>query len=271
MELASDVAGRAADLLREGARSVRTNVETKSTGTDMVTELDRASEELIVSALLEARPSDAMLAEESGPRPGSSGVRWVVDPLDGTTNYLYGYPSWSVSIAAETDPISEEVAGASFAADVIVGVVVDAAIGDVFTAMAGGGAHRNGEPIVCSTQSDLSKALVATGFAYSAPRRRAQAEVLVEVLPQVRDIRRGGSAAIDLCSVACGRVDAFFERGLRWWDLAAGALVAREAGAMLTSLGDTGEPGQGTVVAAAPPIANPLRALLHRASAKRAP
>lgn len=271
MELATSVAERAAELLAQGARSVGTNVETKSSGTDMVTELDRASEDLIVTALLEARPSDAILAEESGARPGSSGVRWVVDPLDGTTNYLYGYPSWSVSIAAEANSVAENDAGATVGGDVIVGVVVDAALGEVFTATAGGGAYRNGEPIACSTQSELSQALVATGFAYAAARRRAQAEVLVEVLPRVRDIRRGGSAAIDLCSVACGRVDAFFERGLRWWDLAAGALVAREAGAVVSSLGDTGDPGTGTIVAAAPTMANPLRALLDTVSARGAP
>lgn len=261
VEIATTVANRAAGLLVEGARSVRTTVETKSTSTDMVTEIDRASEELIVAALLDTRPDDGILAEEGGTRSGTTGLRWVIDPLDGTTNYLYGYPSWAVSIAAEALPNPSE----GVAAQVVAGVVVDAAHGEAFTATAGGGAYRDGKPIACSRPSDLSRALVATGFAYSPARRRAQAEILVDVLPQVRDIRRGGSAAVDLCAVACGRVDAYYERGLAWWDLAAGSLIAREAGAVVSSLeGDT-EPRTGSIMAAAPPIAASFAELLRAA------
>jgi myo-inositol-1(or 4)-monophosphatase len=265
LTLATRVAEQAADLLIEGVRSVRTTVETKSTATDMVTEIDRASEDLIVRALLEAYPDDGILAEESGTHPGTSGLRWVVDPLDGTTNYLYGYPSWSVSIAVET--VSDRDRDGGVASSVIAGVVVDGAHGEVFTATAGGGAHRDGAPIACSTQTDLARALIATGFAYSATARRTQAEALVGVLPHVRDIRRGGSAAVDLCTVACGRVDAYFERGLNWWDLAAGALIAREAGAVLASLDPHTDARTGSVMAATPAIAEPLRALLHTVGA----
>jgi myo-inositol-1(or 4)-monophosphatase len=268
LDLATRVAEQAAHLLIEGARSVRTTVETKSTATDMVTEIDRASEDLIVRALLEARPDDGILAEESGTHPGTSGVRWIVDPLDGTTNYLYGYPSWSVSIAAET--VSDPDPDGGVASSVLAGVVIDVAHGEMFTATAGGGAHRDGERIGCSTQADLARALIATGFAYSATQRQAQAEALVGVLPNVRDIRRGGSAAVDLCTVACGRVDAYFERGLNWWDLAAGTLIAREAGAVLSSLNPRTDARTGSVMAATPSIAEPLRALLHTSGADSA-
>jgi myo-inositol-1(or 4)-monophosphatase len=268
LALATRVAEQAADLLIEGARSVRTSVETKSTATDMVTEIDRASEDLIVTAILEAHPEDGILAEESGARSGTSGLRWVIDPLDGTTNYLYGYPSWSVSIAAES--VSDPDPDGGVASGVIAGVVIDVAHREIFTATAGGGAHRDGEPIACSNQDDLARALVGTGFAYSTTGRRAQAEALVEVLPRVRDIRRSGSAAVDLCWAACGRVDAYYERGLSWWDLAAGSLIARQAGAMVSSLDPRAEAQTGSIMAATPALADPLRALLHTAGADSA-
>ena len=250
VDLASGVAERAGELLLEGLHRRRTLVETKSTGTDMVSEMDRASEALIVEALLAARPDDGIVGEEGSARAGTSGVRWVIDPLDGTTNYLYGHPGWAVSIAAE-------VAGEA-APGVIAGVVFDPIHGDLFTATLGGGARRNGEPAACSDQRDLALALVATGFGYQPVRRGAQAQVLVGLLPQVRDIRRMGAAAVDLCSVACGRVDAYFERGLAWWDLAAGSLIAAEAGAVVSAI-DGGPVQPGSVVAAAPGIATPLR------------
>jgi myo-inositol-1(or 4)-monophosphatase len=257
-ELAEDVARRAGDLLSEGLHHSRIWVETKSTGTDMVSEMDHASEELITKALLAARPDDGIVAEEGSAITGTSGIRWVVDPLDGTTNYLYGHPGWAVSIAAESD------------GDVLAGVVFDPVHGELFTASRGDGARRNGSPIACSDQCDLARTLVATGFAYDATRRRAQAEVLVGLLPVVRDIRRMGSAAIDLCSVACGRVDAYFERGLAWWDLAAGSIIAAEAGAVLTSL--TGGPPQpGSILAAAPGIAGPLGERLSALGAGEVP
>ena len=168
----------------------------------MVSEMDRASERLIVSSLLAARPGDGIVGEEGSESAGTSGVRWVIDPLDGTTNYLYDLPGWNVSIAAE------DAAGA------VAGVVADAVRGEVFTATRGGGAFRDGEPIACSAAADLGTALVGTGFGYDAGRRARQGEVLAGVLPRVRDIRRSGAAALDLCSVACGRLDGYFERGL---------------------------------------------------------
>jgi myo-inositol-1(or 4)-monophosphatase len=252
--LAERVARQAGALLAHGLDEVRAEVSTKSTGTDMVTEMDRASERLIVAGLLGARPHDGILGEEGADEPGTSGVRWVVDPLDGTTNYLYGFPGFNVSIAAE---VHDEAA---------VGVVLDIVRGELFSAVRGQGATRDGRPIRASDATDLAHALVGTGFSYDAARRRRQAEVLVEVLPAVRDIRRQGAAALDLCSVACGRLDGYYERGLAPWDLAAGGLIAREAGAAVVGW-DGGPAVAGSVVAAAPGIAAELHALLLEAGA----
>jgi myo-inositol-1(or 4)-monophosphatase len=252
VDLATHAAQKAADLLLDGLGRARATVETKSTATDMVSEMDRASEQLIVSTLLAARPDDGLVGEEGSDSPGTSGLRWVIDPLDGTTNYLYGHPGWAVSIAAEDD------------AGVVASVVIDPMHGDVFTGSRGGGARRNGRVIACSRLDDVSTALVATGFGYAADRRRAQAEVLVELLPHIRDIRRMGAAAVDLCSVACGRVDAYFERGLAWWDLAAGGLVAAEAGALVSAIdGGPAGPDAGSIVAAGPGLFTTLRELLR--------
>jgi myo-inositol-1(or 4)-monophosphatase len=253
LEIARSLALRAGRLQRARLDEPR-QIETKSTAIDLVTDVDKASEALILEGIARARPDDGILSEEAGhQREGTSGVRWVIDPLDGTTNYLYDFPGWSVSIAAEI------VGGDK--AEVVAGVVLDAVHGDLYTAALGHGARCNGEPIACSDQSDVARSLVATGFAYRPERRRAQAATLVELLPQVRDIRRMGSAAVDLCNVARGRVDAYYERGLSWWDLAAGALVAQEAGAVVTALDGT-PVVPGSVLAATPGIAVPLRALL---------
>jgi myo-inositol-1(or 4)-monophosphatase len=252
--LAEAVARDAGALLRDQLDRVRLEVGTKSSATDMVTEMDRAAEERIVAGLLGARPDDGIVGEEGTDRPGTSGVRWVVDPLDGTTNYLYGLPGFGVSIAAEVD-------GA-----VVAGVVLDVVRDELFSATLGGGATRDGAPIAPSAVTALPVALVATGFAYDAERRGRQAAVLVEVLPRIRDIRRFGAAAVDLCSVACGRVDAYYEKGLAPWDLAAGGLIAAEAGAVVTDFWG-GPPVAGAVVAAAPGIADALRALVLDAGA----
>jgi myo-inositol-1(or 4)-monophosphatase len=248
-DLAVRVGRAAGDLLLDGLHLARADVGTKSTGTDMVTEMDRAAEALIVDALLAERPADGIVGEEGTEREGTSGVRWVVDPLDGTTNYLYRLPGWGVSVAAEVDGVA------------VAGAVVDPVHGEAFTASRGGGAFLDGRPIRHSGQSRLDEALVATGFGYDAERRRRQAGVLVEVLPMVRDVRRFGAAAVDLCSVACGRIDGYFERGLAPWDLAAGALVAAEAGAWVGDLAG-GSPSVDFVLAAAPEIAEDLRRLL---------
>lgn len=255
-DLAGRVAEDAAALLTDGLARARAVVATKSSGTDLVTEVDRAAERLIVDALLRHRPHDAVVGEEGTDRPGSSGVRWIIDPIDGTTNYLYGHPGFAVSIAAAVGDRS------------VVGVVVDPLHGDVFAARLGGGATRNGRPISASTEDRLAHALVATGFGYDPARRRRQAEVLVHVLPAVRDLRRMGAAAVDLCSVACGRIDAYYERGLQPWDHAAGALVAAEAGAVVGDLAG-GPPSGELTLATAPALFEPLRALLVEAGADR--
>jgi myo-inositol-1(or 4)-monophosphatase len=258
VELAADVAGRAVRLLLDGVERARATVETKATATDMVSELDRASEQLIVSALLAERPDDGVMGEEGSTTPGTSGLRWVIDPLDGTTNYLYGHPGWNVSIAAED------------ARGVVAGVVADGVHGEVFTAIRGGGARLDGVPIRCAPGPDLATALVGTGFGYDPERRRAQGAVVADLLPRIRDVRRMGAAAVDLCSVACGRLDAYYERGLSWWDLAAGGLVAAEAGAVVSSL-DGGPLTDGSVVAAGSALAAPLRDLLCSLGAQNVP
>jgi fructose-1,6-bisphosphatase/inositol monophosphatase family enzyme len=252
--LATAVAADAATMLLDGLDRARVDVSTKSSPTDMVTEMDRASESLIVDALRQRRPDDGIVGEEGADVQGTSGVQWLIDPLDGTTNYLYAFPGFAVSIAALLDE------------HVVAGVVHDALHGDVFRAARGRGATRNGAPIHVSTQTELSSALVGTGFSYEPARRERQAKVLVEVLPRVRDIRRMGAAAVDLCSVACGRLDAFYERGLGPWDLAAGALVADEAGAVLGDLWG-GPPSGKFVLAAARGVFEPLRTLLDAAGA----
>ena len=244
LALAVEVAEEAGALLAERLHTVRALVETKSSVTDMVTEVDRDAEALIVGRILARRPDDAVLGEEGGERPGTSGVRWVIDPLDGTTNYLYGFPAYAVSVAAERDGVS------------LVGVVRDAARGETFAAALGQGTTVDGHPATVSTKADLATALIGTGFAYARDERARQADVLRAVLPEVRDVRRAGAAAIDLCWVACGRLDGYYERGLQPWDLAAGALAVEEAGGRFTTMED------GTRVAAAATLFDDLCALV---------
>jgi myo-inositol-1(or 4)-monophosphatase len=252
LALAERVARRAGEVQLDQLTSAREQVTTKSSATDMVTAVDREVERLIVDGILDARPDDGILGEEGADVEGSSGYRWLIDPIDGTTNYLYGHPGFAVSIACELD------------GQTIAGVVNDPIHGEVFAATRGGGATRNGEAIHCSTETDPRQALVATGFSYDAGRRREQAAVLAQVIGEIRDIRRMGAAAVDLCSVACGRVDAYFERGLNAWDLAAGELIASEAGAEITAI-DGGPAEPGSVLAAPPTLATQLRDLLARA------
>ena len=254
LDLAAELARRAGTLLLDGLSRARSTVDTKSTGTDMVTEMDRASERLVVDGIVAARPDDAILGEEGTDRAGTSGVRWIVDPLDGTTNYLYAFPSFAVSVAAEVD------------GEVVAGAVHDAVHAETFTASLGGGAFVDGRPISVSGKADLATALVGTGFAYDAERRKAQARALLTILPRVRDIRRAGAAALDLCWVGCGRLDAYFERGLQVWDLAAGDLVVREAGGRTGGL-HGGAPEPGSMAAASPALLEPLQALLAEAGA----
>jgi myo-inositol-1(or 4)-monophosphatase len=249
LELAVDIARETGEMLL-AKRPARPEVlATKSSPTDIVTALDRAAEELIRARIGEARPDDAILGEEGGDTPGEGRVRWVVDPIDGTVNFLYGLPAWAVSIAAEVD------------GEIVAGVVYDIPLGELFSASKGGGAWLAGERLRCNTGVPVEAALVATGFAYAAERRRIQAEVLTQVLPRVRDIRRSGSCAIDLCSVAAGRVDAYYERGVNHWDYAAGGLIAAEAGARVGRL--NGRPSDVDVtICAAPGLYDELHELL---------
>ncbi len=249
LALAERLALEAGALVLDGLHRSRTTIDTKSSATDMVTEMDRASEQLIVAGIRAARPGDGVLGEEGASSPGTSGVLWVIDPIDGTTNYVYALPGFAVSIGVEVGGVT------------VAGVVHAPAMGDTFAAALGEGATLNGAPITVSGAAELATALVATGFSYSAERRERQALGLVHVLPRVRDIRRGGSAAIDLCSVACGRVDAYYEAGLKAWDLSAGDLIAREAGAITGAIGG-GPARPGAVVAASPLIYEPLQDLL---------
>ncbi|MEA2451109.1 MAG: monophosphatase, partial [Thermoleophilaceae bacterium] len=190
---------------------------------------------------------DALVGEEGSGDEGTSGRRWVVDPLDGTTNYLYRFPAWCVSVALEDSDGG------------LAGVVHDALGGETFRATRGGGAERNGEPIAVNDHDDLATALVATGFGYDADVRAGQAEVVRTVLPRVRDLRRAGAAALDLCYVACGRLDGYFERGVNHWDYAAGALIVREAGGATLPL-EGGRPG---LAAAGPRLARQLVELVR--------
>ncbi|MGH9074009.1 MAG: inositol monophosphatase family protein, partial [Acidimicrobiales bacterium] len=214
-----------------------------------------AAEAMIVGGLRRARPDDAVLSEEGASAPGTTGLRWVVDPLDGTTNYLYGLPAFAVSVAAEADGRP------------LLGVVHDPSRGDTFSAVAGGGARRNGSVLRLGPAPTLDRALIGTGFGYDSARRLAQARLLPTVLPAVRDIRRVGSAALDLCWVAAGILDGFYEAGLKPWDHAAGSLVAAEAGAFVGTVGG-GEALPELVVAAAPGLEGQLVRLLEAAVAR---
>jgi myo-inositol-1(or 4)-monophosphatase len=263
LDLASTIVTRVmkplADARADASADPRALVRgTKSTGTDMVTEMDLWAERVITDALVHARPADAIVGEEGTRREGTSGVEWYVDPIDGTTNYLYGHPGYSVSL------------GASVHGDLVIGVVGDPTLGDLFRARRGGGAFRNELPLAVSTRASLADALVGTGFGYRPDRRRAQAQVLERVLPEIRDIRRMGGAAIDLCSVACGRLDAYYEFGIAPWDVAAGSVIAAESGALVTDL--DGQPTLGPmIVAAAPALHGDLCRLLRSAGADQMP
>lgn len=228
--LAERLAREAGALVRDG-RPDRVDVAaTKTSAIDVVTAMDLASEALLRDLLRAERPDDGVLGEEEGHVPGSTGVTWVLDPIDGTVNYLYGIPAYAISVAAVVGPPDPE------RWTVVAGCVHGVADGTTWTAGLGLGAHQDGRRLAVNDARPLAESLVGTGFGYVAQRRRAQARVLTEVLPRVRDIRRIGSAALDLCSLASGRLDAYYERGLKPWDLAAASLVATEAGADVVGL-----------------------------------
>ncbi|MFR9729266.1 inositol monophosphatase family protein [Saccharopolyspora sp. MS10] len=257
--VATQVATEAAEL----ARTIRDEsvtggaVRTKSTETDVVTAADKAAERLVRDRLAELRPGESVLGEEEGGAGALEGLRWVVDPIDGTVNYLYGYPWYAVSLAAQVDGTS------------VAGAVVEPVSGRVWSAAAGGGATLDGAPLRVSGSGRLDLALVGTGFAYDVDRRRAQAVATGKLLGQVRDIRRSGAASLDLCAVAAGWLDAYYEVGLNRWDWAAGALIAQEAGAHLR-LPETGAAdgmGEQAMLCATPDIAVPLAEVLGAAGA----
>lgn len=254
-DLAEDVARRAAAIVRRARAGTIRVADRKSSDTDLVTDTDREVEAFIIAELTAARAGDAILGEETGSHAGTSGVTWIIDPIDGTTNFFYDLPGFNVSIAA------------AHRGRVVAGVVVDPVRDETFRATLGGGATCNAAPLRTGSGTDLGRALVATGFSYDPARRRDQADVVARIIDRVRDIRRNGAAAIDLCSVASGRVDAYFESGLQAWDLAAGGLVAAEAGCVLHGPA-TAAPDGRLVVAAAPGIADAFTELLADVAAE---
>jgi myo-inositol-1(or 4)-monophosphatase len=289
-DLAVSVAREAGELLASRAGRVEV-AATKSSPTDVVTEMDRRSEELIRSRILAVRPSDAILGEEGG-QIGSSDAapaRWVIDPLDGTVNYLYGLPDWAVSVAVEVKgtaaggavggtaggavggtvaggAVGVGVAGGAVGGRIVAGAVFVPVRGEMFSASVGGGAWLESAGagrvrLQCPPGVPLDRALIGTGFGYLAARRQVQGEVVAALLPLLRDIRRAGVASVDLCAVAAGRLDGFYERGLNYWDWAAGALVASEAGAVVGGL--HGAPvSESMTVVAGPRLFGPLTGAL---------
>jgi myo-inositol-1(or 4)-monophosphatase len=260
--VAEELAAEAADFVRTrraevfGAGPVTGAVQTKSTPTDPVTVVDTETEALLRDRLARRRPDDAVLGEEGGgpaQHATAGAVTWVLDPIDGTVNFVYGIPAYAVSVAAQIDGVS------------VAGAVADVARGEIYSAAVGSGAHVSGPQgrvrLRCAETADLGMALVGTGFSYSAQRRAAQARLLAQLLPTVRDVRRIGSAAIDLCLVAAGRLDGYYEHGLQVWDWAAGALIAAEAGATVHL--PEGRSGA-LITASAPGIAEALTAELAR-------
>jgi len=236
-EIAEAVARETGRQLRDAFAGPRVNVTAKSSPTDLVSEADHAAERLIRERLAAARPGDGFLGEEGGDEQGTTSLRWVVDPLDGTINFLFGIPQWAVSIACED------------ADGTLAGVIYDPMRDELWSAERGGPALLDGRPIRASTRHDLATSLVATGFGYDAEVRRAQAVVAARLLPEVRDLRRFGAAAIDLAWTACGRLDAYYEHGLNAWDLAAGGLICACAGLDVRPLEPVGPSAPGVLVA----------------------
>lgn len=227
-DLAVVVAVEAAGLVRERREGDVEVSATKTSSVDIVTEVDKAAEELIYARLMQGRPGDGFLGEEGASAESSTGVSWIVDPIDGTVNFLYGLPQYSVSIAAERD------------GEVVAGAVVNVQTREVFAAARGAGATCDGRPLRVRDTVPIDQRLVVTGFSYVADVRALQAAAVAALVPQVRDIRRLGSAALDLCAIGAGRADGYVEEGLNPWDMAAGGLVATEAGARLESFPGVG-------------------------------
>jgi myo-inositol-1(or 4)-monophosphatase len=243
LEVAREAAQAAADELRPRFGHRVADVRSKSSPTDLVSEADVAAEHAIREVLARRRPDDTILGEEGG-ETGDGDLRWVVDPLDGTINFLFGIPVYAVSVACE-DP-----------SGTLAGIVLDPSRDECFAATRSGEATLNGGVIAASTRGELATSLVATGFGYDASVRERQAAIVARVLPRVRDIRRAGAAAIDLCWCACGRLDAYYERGVKRWDVAAGGLIAARAGLAVRQL-EPNQDGQ-AIVAATPAVIDEL-------------
>jgi len=255
LSIARRVAIQAGELARQRRSEGVEVADRKSSPVDIVTEADRETERLIRSLLAEARPDDGFFGEESDASSSSSGLHWIVDPIDGTVNFLYGIPHYAVSIAAvegEPDPLTWRALAAC---------VVNPASGEVYTATEGGGAYLGDTRLEVAPAVELAQALIGTGFAYDSGMRGRQGAAVAQLLPLVRDIRRMGTASLDLCAVASGRLNAYFERTLSPWDHAAGALIAREAGARVSGLNGAA-PSRDFIIAAAPSLADALEATL---------
>ncbi len=257
LDLATRIAVEAGSLAASRRAEGVTVAASKSSLEDIVTQADRDTEDLVRALLADARPDDGILGEEGGGTvTGTSGLTWVVDPIDGTVNYLYGIRHYAVSIAVVEggpDPTTWTA---------LAGVVNNPAVGELFAAAVGKGATLNGSRIQVAPSVDLSQALIGTGFSYRAEHRRLQAQVVTELIVRVRDIRRQGSAALDLCDVAMGRLNGYFERGLHPWDHAAGTLIAQEAGAHVGGLNGSRASSE-FLLAAEPGVAEALeRALI---------
>jgi myo-inositol-1(or 4)-monophosphatase len=238
-------------------------VSTKSSPTDVVTAADTALEALVRARLAQLRPGEPVVGEERGGAAATGAVTWVVDPIDGTVNFLYGLPWYAVSLAATRDGVS------------LAGAVAEPATGRLWSAARGAGATCDGRPLRPNGVTDLAMTMVGTGFSYRAERRARQAGFIGSLLPQVRDVRRSGSSALDVCAVAAGWLDAYVEHGTNWWDWAASSLIAQEAGAVMRTPGPAGRPapddglGPDTLLAAAPGVAADLTALVRELGAAR--
>lgn len=270
-DVAEQLATEAADFVEQRRREVFGNsapttvdaaVRTKSTPTDPVTVVDTETERFLRDRLGELRAGEAILGEEEGgPQGGDGGLTWVLDPIDGTVNFLYGIEAYAVSVGVQRDGVS------------VAGAVADVAAGAVYSAAVGCGARVRRDKTIttlrCNRADDLATALIGTGFSYERARREQQGRVVAQLLPQVRDLRRIGSCALDLCMVAAGRLDGYYEDGVQRWDWAAGALIATEAGARVRLPDDPTRPG--LVIAAGPGISAAFHELLHRCGALQKP
>ena len=239
LELAVAAARAAGELLN--TRPKVFDISQKSSAVDFATQMDIASEKLIVEKILAARPTDGIIGEEGSDRASTSGYTWVIDPLDGTVNYFYGMPGWNVSIAVKDNE------------GVVAAAVYAPSINSLWTATRGGGAFLNGVAISCNDPITLDRALIGSGFSYDLGKRQEQASLVARLIPLIRDLRRNGAAAVDLCSVAMGALDGYYEMGLKEWDLAAGGLIAREAGAIVSGR-RSGPAGEEMVIAAGPAL-----------------